>query len=62
MKKGEKKEALNPNIPLTKNDFIKSFPWKIFKIMAEFIEGFELISELDKRSATFFRSYSIVGK
>lgn len=54
MKKGEKKEALNPNIPLTKNDFRKSFPWKIFKIMAEFIEGFELISELDKRSATFF--------
>ena len=38
----------------TKEDFKKTFPWRIFKIMAEFIEGFEFISNLKDKSVTVF--------
>lgn len=42
------------DFPSTKEDFKKTFPWRIFKIMAEFIEGFEFISNLKDKSVTVF--------
>lgn len=39
-----------------KTDFKKSFTWRVFKIMGEFIKGFELISELEKKAVTVFGS------
>ncbi len=53
MSKKEKISVSNPEIPI-KEDFKKGFSWKIFKIMAEFIEGFEFISEIKKKSVTVF--------
>lgn len=53
MSKKEKISVSNPEFPI-KEDFKKGFPWKIFKIMAEFIEGFEFISEIKKKSVTVF--------
>jgi uncharacterized protein (TIGR00730 family) len=39
----------------SKADLKKSFTWRIFKIMGEFVEGFELISELEEnKTATIF--------
>ncbi len=53
MSKKEKISVSNPEFSI-KEDFKKGFPWKIFKIMAEFIEGFEFISEIKKKSVTVF--------
>jgi len=37
-----------------KIDLKKSFNWKVFKIMGEFVEGFEFINEIKGKSATIF--------
>ncbi len=44
-------QIADPDLPPVVEDFRKTFPWKIFKIMAEFIEGFEFIIDF-KKSAT----------
>lgn len=38
-----------------KNDFIKEDPWRIFRIMSEFVDGFEELSDL-KRAVSIFGS------
>ncbi|HAU07577.1 MAG TPA: TIGR00730 family Rossman fold protein, partial [Candidatus Yanofskybacteria bacterium] len=38
---------------LPDKDFRHSFHWRIFKIMGEFVEGWEFLADL-KKSVTFF--------
>ncbi len=38
-----------------KEDFVNADPWRIFRIMSEFVEGFETLSEI-KKGITFFGS------
>lgn len=51
-----KKKLLKPDskLPPIKEDFRTTFQWKIFKIMAEFIEGFEFITDFKTKSASIF--------
>jgi len=44
-----------------RSNFKESVQWRIFRIMAEFVEGFELLSELDK-SVTIFGSTRLSSK
>lgn len=38
-----------------KNDFRESFHWRVFRIMAEFVEGFQFLADF-RRTVTFFGS------
>jgi len=55
-KKIKEKKGSFPELDLllVKEDFRKTFSWRIFKIMAEFVEGFEFISKINKKSAAIF--------
>ena len=62
MKKLNKKNISNrvplysdPELPPVKEDFRKTFEWRIFKIMAEFIEGFHFLADI-KKTVTVFGS------
>ncbi|KPJ73107.1 decarboxylase [Parcubacteria bacterium DG_74_1] len=48
-------------MPRVKDDFRETFQWKIFKIMAEFIDGFHFLADL-KKTITIFGSTSFVPK
>jgi len=45
----------DPYLPPVKEDFRKTFEWRIFKIMAEFIDGFHFLADL-KKTVTVFGS------
>jgi hypothetical protein len=36
-----------------KEDFTREDPWRVFRIMSEFVEGFEVLSKLDKAVSIF---------
>ena len=36
-----------------KGDFIKEDPWRIFRIMSEFVDGFEELSDIKKAASIF---------
>jgi uncharacterized protein (TIGR00730 family) len=47
----------DPELPPVKEDFRETFQWKVFKIMAEFIDGFHFLADL-KKTITIFGSTS----
>lgn len=40
-------------LPSAKEDFRKTFSWRIFRIMAEFVDGFQFIADFKKTVAIF---------
>ncbi|MDD3087920.1 MAG: TIGR00730 family Rossman fold protein [Candidatus Omnitrophica bacterium] len=38
---------------LDREDFTREDPWRVFRIMSEFVEGFEVLSKLDKAVSIF---------
>ncbi|MBU3918587.1 TIGR00730 family Rossman fold protein [Patescibacteria group bacterium] len=57
----KKAKAINlfpdPKLPPTQQDFRETFQWRIFRIMAEFVEGFHFIADF-KKTITIFGSTS----
>lgn len=51
----------DPQLPSVKEDFRKTFQWRIFRIMAEFIEGFQFIADF-KKTVSIFGSTSFPPK
>jgi len=49
------------SLPPIKQDFRKTFQWRIFRIMAEFVEGFQFIADF-KNAVTIFGSTSFSPK
>ena len=55
-KNQEIKKALclpDPDLPPAKEDFRKTFSWRIFRIMSEFVDGFQFLAGLKKAVAIF---------
>ncbi len=51
----------DPELPPIKEDFRETFQWKVFKIMAEFIDGFDFLADL-KKTITIFGSTSATAE
>ena len=47
-----KKPCIRRN-DLMKEDFTKEDPWRVFRIMSEFVEGFEVLSKIGKAVSIF---------
>ena len=47
----------DPELPPAKEDFRETFQWRVFKIMAELIDGFDFLADL-KKTITIFGSSS----
>lgn len=43
----------DPDLPPVKEDFRKTFSWRIFRIMAEFVDGFQFITDFKKAVGVF---------
>lgn len=43
----------DPHLRLPKEDFRETFHWRIFRIIAEFVEGFQFIADFKKTVAVF---------
>ena len=43
----------DPHLPPVREDFRETFQWRIFRIMAEFIEGFQFIADFKKAVSVF---------
>ncbi len=46
-------EAQGPDGPIPKKDFREEISWRIFRIMAEFIDGFQFLADLKKEVSIF---------
>jgi len=44
---------VRPKMNTNRNDFTNEDPWRIFRIMAEFVEGFETLSAMGKAVSIF---------
>ncbi len=44
---------MKKNIPKLKNAFTREDPWRIFRIMSEFVEGFEELSDIHQAVSVF---------
>jgi len=53
--KKAKKEVFvpDPDLPPVEEDFRKTFSWRIFRIMAEFVDGFHFVADLKKAVGIF---------
>lgn len=51
----------NKCVPYAEEDFTTNINWRIFRIMAEFVEGFEFLSKLEKEVTVFGGARAIVG-
>jgi len=51
----------DPQLPPVEEDFRETFQWKVFKIIAEFIDGFHFLADL-KKTITIFGSTSFKPK
>ncbi len=47
------KKAQDLNNGLNKDDFTQEDPWRVFRIMSEFVEGFEVLSKIGKAVSIF---------
>ncbi len=56
MKKENIFKLSDAELPPVKEDFRKSFQWRIFRIMAEFVEGFQFVADFDEKSVAVFGS------
>ena len=41
------------NRKISRDDFTKEDPWRVFRIMSEFVDGFEVLSEIGKAVSIF---------
>lgn len=56
MEKKDISKLSDVELPPEKEDFRKTFQWRIFRIMAEFIEGFQFVADFNKKSVAVFGS------
>lgn len=52
-KQSQKINYPDPNLPPVKEDFRTTFSWRVFRIMAEFVDGFQFIIDFKKAVGIF---------